>query len=78
MQNETISVPSIHCGNCTASIEKALTALPGVTEVRSEIDNKQVHVTFDPSKVSLVKIKAAIEDEGHEVGGHEVGGHEVG
>jgi copper chaperone len=48
MELKSIRCPGIHCGHCTARIERELGALPGVTTVRADAETKQVTVQWDP------------------------------
>lgn len=47
MISKTYQIPAISCGHCTASIERELTPLEGVTKVDAQIEPKQVTVTVD-------------------------------
>lgn len=66
MLEKTLTVPDMTCGHCKASIEGALAELGGVeTEVR--LEEKLVKVRFEPERVGLDKIVAAIEGQGFDV-----------
>jgi copper chaperone CopZ len=43
----TYTIPAIHCGHCTHTIELELAELAGVIEVRADLATKQVRVTYD-------------------------------
>ena len=47
MTTLTYSIPAIHCGHCTHTIEIEIGELEGVQSVRSDLATKQVTVTFD-------------------------------
>ncbi len=50
MNNKTFTVPNMNCGHCTNTIEMELGDLAGVTNVSTNLDNKEVTVTWgDPS-----------------------------
>lgn len=61
MTTVTYSVPAIHCGHCTHTIEMELGELKGVQSVRAEQDTKKVTVTFD-EPASEEKIKTLLAE----------------
>lgn len=64
----TYSVPAIHCGHCTHTIEMELSELQGVQSVKAEVDTKKVTVTFD-APASEEKIKALLAEINYPVEG---------
>ncbi|MEX1003805.1 MAG: copper ion binding protein [Acidimicrobiia bacterium] len=67
MSTTTLEVPTISCGHCKSSIERAVSNLDGVRSVEVGIDAKQVDIDFDDTAVSLDTIVAAIEEQGYDV-----------
>ena len=67
IQQITLTAPDISCEHCTHAIQGAVAALDGVQHVQAEIASKQVKVSFDPSRVSLAQIEAAMDEEGYPV-----------
>lgn len=67
MTQTTLSVPDISCGHCKTSIESAVKPLAGVDTAEVSIDDRNVDVTYDPSKIDLGDIITAISDQGYEV-----------
>jgi copper chaperone len=67
MTTRSINVPSISCAHCKASIEGALRPLAGVVSVSVDVERRIVEVSFDPQRIDVDAIVAAIEDQGHEV-----------
>ena len=56
MTTVTYSVPAIHCGHCTHTIEMEVKELAGVQSVTAEQDSKKVTITFDaPADESKIK-----------------------
>ncbi len=61
MTTVTYSVPAIHCGHCTHTIEMEVGELKGVQSVKAEQDSKKVTVTFD-EPASEEKIKELLAE----------------
>lgn len=59
----TLALSGLHCGNCAKSVEKALTAVEGVTSVSVTLDPQQAVVEGSASAEALV---AAVDDIGFE------------
>lgn len=57
----TYSIPAIHCGHCTHTIELELRELAGVTAVEADLANKKVLVTFDEPATDA-KIRALLAE----------------
>jgi copper chaperone len=69
MTQQTLSVPDISCGHCKSSIEGAVNQLDGVSKSAVSIDDRNVDIEYDPSKIELGSIIDAISDQGYEVEG---------
>ena len=69
MTQKTLSVPDISCGHCKSSIEGAVSPLDGVSKAEVSIDDRNVDIEYDPSKIELSSIINAISDQGYEVDG---------
>ena len=61
MTTVTYSVPAIHCGHCTHTIEMEVAELKGVQSVKAEQDTKKVTITFD-EPASEEKIKSLLTE----------------
>jgi len=63
MTTITYTVPAIHCGHCTHTIEMEVGELQGVQAVKADLDTKTVEVTFDPpaSEEQIKTLLAEIE-----------------
>ncbi len=68
MADLTLSVPTISCGHCKATIEKAVGEVPGVRRVSVDVARREVDVDFkgEPDAAPVV---AAVE-RSHSVAGH--------
>ncbi len=67
LQQVTLVSPAISCGHCVATVQGAVGAIDGVQRVQANADTKQVDVVFDPSRVSLPQIEAALDGVGYPV-----------
>ena len=67
VEQVTLTAPDISCGHCVATVKGAVGALDGVEAVDASSDTKQVRVAFDPSRVSLPRIAAALDEAGYPV-----------
>lgn len=68
MTTVTYSIPSIHCGHCTHTIESELSELPGVASVKADLESKKVAVTFD-APADETRIKALLSEINYPVEG---------
>ncbi|HPP36618.1 MAG TPA: copper chaperone CopZ [Clostridiales bacterium] len=62
-----LTVNGMSCSHCENSVKKAVSALDGVDGVSVDLAGKKVCVEYDPEKVSIDAIAAAIEDQGYDV-----------
>lgn len=46
MQEKTVTVPAIHCGNCARTIRNELAEVDGVEAVHADPETKQVTVRW--------------------------------
>jgi copper chaperone CopZ len=69
MSAETVTLPvtGMTCGGCARSIEKKLTATPGVANAKVDLEGARATVEFDPSRTEVPKLVAAIEQLGFQV-----------
>jgi len=56
MTTVTYSVPAIHCGHCTQTIENEVGELQGIQSVKADLDTKKVQISFDtPANEQTIK-----------------------
>jgi len=67
MATKTLEVKGMTCGHCKMAVEGALKKLEGVSTAEVNLEAGKVDVTFDDSKVTVDKMKEAIEDQGYDV-----------
>ncbi|MDR2892246.1 MAG: heavy-metal-associated domain-containing protein [Deltaproteobacteria bacterium] len=61
-----MKIDGMSCGHCTASVDKALRTLPGVSEVKVDLASKSASLKTDDT-VSDALLKKTIEDLGFNV-----------
>ena len=61
----TLPVKGMHCASCAANVSKTLCALPGVEEANVNLAAEKVRVAFDPARVRLHELAAAVADAGY-------------
>ena len=69
MTETQLLVPEVHCDHCKTSLEGAVGALAGVSNVEVVVADATIHVVFDDGAVELDTIKSVIEDQGYAVFG---------
>ncbi len=67
MDKVTLEAPDISCDHRIASIQKAVTRLPGVRFLSGDAPAQQVTLEFDRSSVALDAIQQAMAEEGYPV-----------
>lgn len=66
MNEVTIKVDGMSCGACVKNVTGVLSALVGVEGAQVSLEQGSATVRFDPTKVSVDALRAAIEDAGFE------------
>ncbi len=66
-QQATIRVRQIHCEGCERRIEKAVSQLDGVRQVKADHRSGEVRVVLDERRASEAAIRTSIERAGFEV-----------
>lgn len=64
MSELTYTVPAMHCGNCTAAVEREVAQVTGVSAVVANLETKQVVVRGE--QLDDGAIRAAIDEAGYE------------
>ena len=68
MNEIVLSVTGMTCGGCVNSVQKVLTAVPGVQSVEVTLAPGQARVVVDPARVDRAALVQAIVDAGFGVG----------
>ena len=61
----TLSVPGMNCELCPATVKKAVSKVPGVSNVTATYETKEAVVTYDDSKVSVDALMKATANAGY-------------
>ncbi|HWR24991.1 MAG TPA: heavy metal translocating P-type ATPase [Methanosarcina sp.] len=61
----TIEVYGMTCGHCQKAVADAISSLEGVESVNVDLESQRAKVSFDPQKVNLDDIKAAVAKAGY-------------
>ncbi|WP_229683022.1 cation transporter [Virgibacillus oceani] len=61
----TLNVKYMTCGLCKMAVNGAFTELEGIGDVKVNLENGKVEVSYDESNVDK-KMKEAIEDQGYD------------
>jgi copper chaperone len=64
MSEVTIKVEGMSCGGCVRNVTGVLKALPGVEDAQVSLEQGSATVRFDPARVSVGALRAAVEDAG--------------
>ena len=69
MSAESVKLPvsGMTCGGCARSVEKKLSATPGVKSAQVDLEGATATVQFDPGRVQVPRLIAAIEQLGFQV-----------
>ncbi|GAB3787003.1 heavy metal translocating P-type ATPase metal-binding domain-containing protein [Spirosoma horti] len=70
-QNDTVAhvtfyVPAIHCSSCLWLLEHLYRIEPGVEQTRVDFLKKQVHLVFNPARISLRQVAELLTSLGYE------------
>ncbi len=73
-----LRVYDMTCGHCQKRVADAISSLEGVESVEVDLESESATVSFDPQKVSLDEIKAAIRKAGYSTESENEAQEEVG
>lgn len=66
-QQLTLPIRGMSCVGCVASIQLALSELPGVHEAEVDLSTKQARVTYDPTVIGQPQMVEAVIEAGYQV-----------
>lgn len=66
LETTTISTSSIMCGMCVTTIEKVVSGVDGVENVKVDLEKKITTVKFDKAKLDIAALEKSISDAGYD------------
>lgn len=63
-QTAILSVPAMSCASCPVTIKAALSKVPGVASVKSDLGKRQTTVVYDDAKTDVAALSKATGDAG--------------
>lgn len=67
MKTSHIRIVGMTCGGCVASVTQALQAMPGMQEVKVQLDPGIAEVRFDETQVDEAKVQTVLQEAGFDV-----------
>lgn len=64
MNEINLSITGMTCGGCVSSVQKVLTAVPGVQSVEVTLTPGKAHVVYDPAQTDRAVLTKAVVDAG--------------
>ena len=64
-RNLVVKVSGVHCEGCANSIEKSISKLGPVRNVKADLENAEVRLELDPDVVEIEKIRRSIRKAGY-------------
>jgi copper chaperone len=64
MSEIILSVTGMTCGGCVSSVQKVLSAMPGVQSVEVSLTPGQAHVVYEPTQIDRAALVQAVIDAG--------------
>lgn len=66
-QKVALTVEGMSCGHCERAVREKIEKMDGVCEVRVDLTQKKVEVKYEPARVQVADLKAAITGAGYRV-----------
>jgi copper chaperone CopZ len=65
MKKEAYLVEGMTCAGCERTVSKVISNIQGVANAKADLNSSTVSVEYDPSKVTIDRIKEAINQVGY-------------
>jgi len=69
MNEIILTVTGMTCGGCVNSVQRVLTALPGVQSAEVTLDPGQARVVYDATRIDRAALVQAVVDAGFGISG---------
>ncbi|MFS0657891.1 copper chaperone CopZ [Niallia alba] len=67
MENVTLKVEGMSCNHCVKAVEGSVGELAGVSDVKVNLKEGLVDVSFNANEVALETIKETIDEQGYDL-----------
>ncbi len=67
LENVTLPIKGLSCGNCVKHTEEALRSTAGVKMATVTLASESAHIEYDPDRVDLPAIRKAVQDAGYDL-----------
>jgi Cu+-exporting ATPase len=67
IQKLNLPVNGMTCGNCVSHVDAALKKLPGVSDIKVDLETRQASLNYDTAVVDILEIYKSITDAGYTV-----------
>lgn len=68
MRTESFKIIGMSCDGCTSNVRRALSATPGVLDVKVSLSDGEATVQYDEALSSPAQLKSAVTRAGYGVG----------
>lgn len=66
MAETTLRISGMSCAHCVMRVNKALKAIPGVTDVQVDLQKAEAKVSYDEARVGVEKLIEAVVEAGYQ------------
>ncbi|GBQ28475.1 heavy-metal-associated domain-containing protein [Gluconacetobacter azotocaptans] len=67
METATLKIEGMTCNGCVSAVKKALERTDGVSSADVALDTGNARVTYDATRTTPARLRAAVEDAGYDV-----------
>ena len=67
METALLQVNGMTCEGCARGVARALKKIEGVASANVSLEKAEAKVAFDPRRVSIPQLKAALEAAGYQI-----------